>query len=264
MKISSLQFSPVLDHVDKTIEKLKKLMPVNSGIDLLVLPELANSGYNFKSRDHAFENSQPIKNSRFLDYLIEECCKNKFFIVTGFNERSNAVVFNSSLLLGPDGIIGKYRKLHLFMNEKDYFSQGDLGVPVFDIGKCRISMLVCFDWMFPEVWRLAGLNGADIVCHPSNLVLPGFAQRVTPVHALLNKYYVITANRIGTEGDLTFTGMSTISGPNGEVLSQASEAGEEIISVDIDILKAKDKWITPRNHVFEDRRPSEYSGLVEE
>ncbi|MCK5682762.1 carbon-nitrogen hydrolase [bacterium] len=263
MKIGCIQFSPVLDQVDKTIEKLRKIMPVNSGFELLVLPELANSGYNFKSREHAFENSQSIKNSEFLNYLINECNKFNFYIVTGFNERDGDHIFNSSILLGPKGIIGNYRKIHLFMNEKDHFSKGNLGVPVFDIGKCRISMLICFDWMFPEVWRLAGLNGADIVCHPSNLVLPGFAQRVTPVYALLNKYYVITANRIGAEGDLTFTGISTISGPDGTVLCQATETGEEIISVDIDIEHARNKWITPRNHAFEDRMPSEYKGLVE-
>ena len=124
-------------------------------------------------------------------------------------------------------------------------------------------MLVCFDWIFPEVWRIVALKGAEIICHPSNLVLPGFAQRAVPIHALTNRVYVITANRIGIEGELSFTGLSTIANPQGDILVQASQTEEEVGMEDIDIGMARDKMITPRNHVLHDRRPKEYSLLTE-
>jgi predicted amidohydrolase len=149
------------------------------------------------------------------------------------------------------------------MDEKDFFAPGDAGLPVFDIGPCQVGMLVCFDWIFPEAWRVLALKGADVIAHPSNLVLPGLAQRAVPVHALTNRVYVVTANRIGTEGDLTFTGLSTIADPKGEVVVQASSSEEEIGVVDIDIRLARDKHITARNDVLADRRPEEYSPLLE-
>jgi predicted amidohydrolase len=124
-------------------------------------------------------------------------------------------------------------------------------------------MLVCFDWMFPEVWRILAIKGADVICHPSNLVLPGLCQRAIPIHSLTNRIYTITANRIGTEDDFTFTGLSTISNPNGEVLYQASEDKEEVKIVDINISLARDKKITPMNDIIKDRRPSEYKELIE-
>jgi predicted amidohydrolase len=132
---------------------------------------------------------------------------------------------------------------------------------LFDIGLCRVGMLVCFDWMFPEVWRILALQGADVVCHPSNLVLPGLAQRAIPIRALTNRIGIVTANRIGTEGELTFTGLSTIADPRGEVLRQASPVAEEIGLAEFDLALARDKRITRRNDVLADRRPEEYSLL---
>jgi beta-ureidopropionase len=138
-----------------------------------------------------------------------------------------------------------------------------LGLPVFDIGPGRIGMLVCFDWIFPEAWRVLALRGADIICHPSNLVLPGLAQRAVPIHALTNRFYVVTANRIGSEGELRFTGMSTIADPKGQVLAQASRTREEVGRMEIDVSLARTKNITSRNNILADRRPEQYALLAE-
>ena len=127
-------------------------------------------------------------------------------MVSGLNERDGDRLYNSAVLVGPEGYVGRYRKLHLFMNEKDYFQPGDAGLPVFDIGACKVGMLVCFDWQFPEAWRVLALKGADVICHPANLVLPGLAQRAVPIHALTNRVYVVTGNRTGTEGGLDLHG----------------------------------------------------------
>jgi predicted amidohydrolase len=241
---------------------LDRLIPACAQADLLVLPELCNSGYNFESPEQAWRTSEDVQDSSFIQYLESLCRCHGFHIVSGLNERSGDRLFNSAVLVGPRGYVGRYRKLHLFMNEKDIFQPGDKGFPVFDIGPCRVGMLVCFDWQFPEAWRILALKGADLICHPSNLVLPGLAQRAIPIHALTSRVYVVTANRIGTEGDLTFTGLSTIADPRGDVLLQASSAREEVGVAGIDLFLARDKNVTPRNDVFADRRPEQYSLLT--
>ena len=263
MKIGFIQFAPVLGDVQATIRKIDGLIDQTKITDILVLPELCNSGYNFTSFEEAWKTSEEIENSIFINYLLSKCKQFNLYIVSGFNERDNKNLYNSAILIGPEGYIGKYRKLHLFMNEKDYFKPGNIGLPVFDIGLCKIGMLVCFDWIFPEVWRIVALKGAEIICHPSNLVLPGLAQKAVPIHALTNRIYTITANRIGTEGELSFTGLSTIANPNGDILFQASETKEETVVKDIDIRLARDKIITKKNDLFSDRRPEEYSFLTE-
>jgi predicted amidohydrolase len=263
VKIGFIQFAPVLGNVQETMSRICRLIQSCSSADLLVLPELCNSGYNFESFAQAWAASEEIGNSIFLDYLTSLCQQHGCHIVSGFNERDGDRLYNSAMLVGPQGTLGRYRKLHLFMNEKDFFHPGDVGLPVFDIESCRVGMLVCFDWIFPEVWRILALKGADVICHPSNLVLPGLAQRAIPIHALTNRVYVLTANRIGTEGELTFTGMSTIAHPQGEVLAQASRDQEEVGLVQVNIELARDKDITPRNHVLADRRPEEYTILSE-
>ena len=263
MKVGFIQLAPVLGDVQATIRKIDRLIHHCEIADILVLPELCNSGYNFNSYQQAWETSEEVESSVFVQYLKSKCKQFNLFIVAGFNERHNELLYNSAILIGPKGYIGKYRKLHLFMNEKDYFKPGDVGLPVFDIGLCKIGMLVCFDWIFPEVWRILALKGAEIICHPSNLILPGFAQKAVPIHALTNRVYIVTANRIGTEGDLSFTGLSTIADPKGEILLQVSQTEEEVGIKDIDITMARDKMITQRNDVFGDRRPGEYSLLTE-
>ena len=263
MKIGFIQFAPVLGDAQATIRKIDGLIDQTKITDILVLPELCNSGYNFTSFEEAWETSERIEDSIFINYLISKCKQFNLYIVSGFNERDNKDLYNSAILIGPKGYIGKYRKLHLFMNEKDYFKPGNIGLPVFDIGLCKIGMLVCFDWIFPEVWRILALKGAEIICHPSNLVLPGLAQKAVPIHALTNRIYTITANRIGIEGDLSFTGLSTIANPNGDILFQASRTEEATVIKDIDIRLARDKIITKKNDLFSDRRPEEYSLLIE-
>ncbi len=263
MKIGFIQFAPALGDVEATLETIDRLIPQAKGADLLVLPELCNSGYHFESAQQAWDTSEEIPTGRFVRHLEGLCQQYGLHLVSGLNEREGDRLYNSAVLVGPQGYIGRYRKLHLFLNEKDYFQPGDGRLPVFDIGPCRVGMLVCFDWIFPEVWRVLMLEGADVICHPSNLVLPGLAQRAVPIHALVNRLFVVTGNRVGSERDLTFTGLSTIAGPKGEVLAQGSPAGEEVRIVDVDIAEARDKQITARNHLLADRRPEAYVALAD-
>jgi len=262
MKVGYVQFAPVLGDVHANISKIDHLIEPCGEADILVLPELCNSGYNFSSYDEAWACSESVGKSVFVDYLASMAVKKGCYIVSGFNERSGDALFNSAVLIGPKGFIGTYRKLHLFFKEKKIFAPGDQGLPVFDIAGCRMGMLICFDWLFPEVWRILALKGADLICHPSNLILPNWAQQAIPVHALVNRVYIVLANRIGAEGKLSFTGLSMIADPRGEILCEASGTDEEVGIAEVDPQKARDKMITPLNHVFEDRRPDVYSGLL--
>ena len=261
MKIGYLQFHPKLNALDENIANVKFFLNNCEDFDLIVLPELANSGYNFKTKEVAIANAETINDSKFIAALIEIANKRKSYIVSGINELDNGKLFNSAVLVGPNGVMGKYRKLHLFADELDIFEPGNLGLPIFNINGTNIGILICFDWMFPEVWRILAMNGAEIICHPSNLVLP-YAQRAVPIHALMNRVFTITANRVGTEDELTFTGQSIISDTRGNVLCSANEKSEEMKFTFIETLDSKNKMITAKNHIFNSRRPTEYQDLT--
>ncbi|TKG94818.1 carbon-nitrogen hydrolase [Puteibacter caeruleilacunae] len=257
-KIAIVQFQPALGDVDETMKRLETLLEKSKEADFVVLPELANSGYNFKSKAEALKVAESVSDSSFVSFLQEKCKTYGFHIISGFCEKENECLYNSAILVGAEGLKGTYRKLHLFWDEKDIFESGDLGLPVFDVDGITIGMLVCFDWTFPEVWRILAQKGAQLIAHPSNLVLPGFAQSVVPGHAIINRVFVATANRIGTEGELTFTGNSIVVNPKGVELVRGSAKEEEVLMVEFDPQMAHDKMITPRNHSLDDRRTDVY------
>ncbi|HAP67080.1 MAG TPA: acyltransferase, partial [Nitrospinae bacterium] len=129
-----------------------------------------------------------------------------------------------------------------------------------------IGMMICFDWLFPEVARILSLKGADIICHPSNLVLPHCPQAMI-TRCIENRVFVITANRVGVEERikgrrLKFIGQSEIVSPDGKILYRASANKEEIGIVDIDPKMARNKNITPLNNIFKDRRKDLYKPLL--
>ena len=228
--------------------------------DLLVLPELASSGYVFQDRDELASCAEKAGSGEFSAMLLEKAASHQAYIVGGFPERDGDRIFNSCLLAGPEGMLAVYRKAHLFMDEKRIFDPGDLEFTVIETRMGRIGMLICFDWAFPEAWRLLALQGADIVAHPSNLVT-SYAQQAVPSHALCNGYFIVTANRTGTERGVSFSGRSFISGRRGEILQMSDPGftGTHILSVDLSL--ARDKMVTEGNHLLDDRRPYLYKGL---
>lgn len=259
MKLRSaiFQFAPKLGDTDFNIRKVTALSLDLNGVDLIVLPELANAGYNYHDLDQAVACSEDIHNGSFTAFLCELARRLDCHIVSGINENDAGTLYNTAILVGPQGLIGKYRKVHLFMNEKDYFEPGNLDFPLFNINGAMVGLQICFDYVFPEPWGIIARKGADIICHPSNLVTE-FAFKVLPAHAVSNRIFILTANRTGTEGNLHFTGGSQILDPNGDILVKAHTSREEVIQVVIDTALSKNKMITERNHVFNDRRPHLY------
>jgi len=266
MKAGFYQFNPTFG---KKEENLKKVLSAvkNAHLDLLVLPEFFATGYQFVSKDEVAGLSEQIPEGYTIECLSELSRQKGFYIVAGLPERDGDSFFNSAVLTGPDGFIGVYRKTHLFFEEKLYFSPGDTGFKVWDTRIGRIGIMICFDWFFPESMRALALMGADIVAHPSNLVLP-YCPHAMPVRCLENRVYAITANRIGEESRkdkqlLRFIGQSLIASPEGKVLIRALEDNEALLIAEIDPEMAKNKSLNPMNNIFDDRRPAMYWNLIE-
>ncbi len=267
LRVGIIQSNPHLLDIEKSCRDLTPQLAAlaNDGAQLVVMPELASSGYCFKNKDQLDSVSETNDGKGpFLSWIKAKAAEHDFAIVTGYPEKAaNAEVFNSAALIDRHGVIGNYRKLHLFNHEKELFTPGDLGVPVFDYAGVKIAILICFDWAFPEVWRSAALAGAEIIAHPANLVLP-WAQTACQGHALCNRTFIATANRVGCEKSwrdnqqITFTGGSQllnteaqqlISGPTDACWQQLAE---------INLTAARDKSIKQYNDLFSDRRPDCY------
>lgn len=261
MRVGFFQYKPVFGKVNINLRKIISVLS-NIEADLIVLPELAFTGYYFQDRKEVMQYAEDPANSSSIESLIALCKEKKLYLVSGFTEKCKDKCFNSSVLIGPEGLIHLYRKLHLFNTEKYYFDEGDIPLQVNTVMDCRIGMMICFDWVFAEVSRNLALQGADIICHPSNLVL-SYCQQAMLTRSLENRVFSITANRTGLErrphGELKFTGKSQIVAPNGDLLYRAASQRENLYIMDIDPSNAHDKSITALNNVLEDRRPEYYS-----
>ena len=264
MKLGFHQFRPVRGDPDANLTSIDEALR-RVDADLVVLPELALSGYLFRDRQQALDLADTVPGG-WTEALGAMCAGGRLHIVCGLAEREGDRVFNSAVLVGPDGLVACYRKSHLFRFEKEIFEPGDTGFEVHEVAGARVGMLVCFDWIYPEAARSLALAGADVIAHPSNLVLP-HAQRALLTRCLENRLYWVLSNRTGSEheGDtsLSFTGRSRIGGPDGRVLADAGPDGDALELVDIDPSAARDKRVTPENDLFADRRLSLYDRLTE-
>ena len=146
------------------------LQAVNNGANLIVLPELANTGYLFSNRQDAFEHAEPIPDGPSIRAWMDFARDRQVYLVAGLAEREGMQLFDTAVLMGPDGLIGKYRKAHLWNKEKLWFTPGNLGFPVFETPIGRIGLLICWDIWFPEVPRILTQQGADIICSLNNWV----------------------------------------------------------------------------------------------
>jgi predicted amidohydrolase len=234
--------------------------------DLVVLPELFNTGYQFVSREEVEALAEDIPSGATCREMIGLARKNHMILVFGLAEKAGASLYNSAAVVGPEGFLGKYRKTHLFFEEKRFFDPGDTGFQVFDVGQARIGVMICFDWLFPESGRILALLGADIICHPANLVLP-HCQHAMVTRSLENGVFTITANRIGIESrgnkaPLTYTGESQIVDNRGKIIARFGKGDQGVLIADIEPEKARDKAITEQNDCLKDRRPEHYRMLA--
>ncbi|MGE0644139.1 MAG: nitrilase-related carbon-nitrogen hydrolase [Nitrospira sp.] len=261
MRVGFYQFDPqfgeVVANLDAVTAKLEQ-----ADADLIVLPELFASGYQFVSPEEALRLAEPVPDGVTVRRLSDLAKRRKMYLVAGLPERSGTRCYNSAVVVGPSGFLGCYRKTHLFSEETQYFSPGDSGFHVWDIGPAKIGVMICFDWYYPEAARTLALQGADILCHPSNLVLPNCPDSM-PVRCLENRVFAVTCNRIGSEARdgkerLTYIGQSEIVTPKGVITHRASRDQEELTIIDIDPAEARNKALNRFNDLFRDRRMSLY------
>ncbi|MGI0078073.1 MAG: nitrilase-related carbon-nitrogen hydrolase [Nitrososphaerales archaeon] len=234
--------------------------------DIYVFPELCNTGYAFLSREEALSLSESFSSGKSVEAFAAFAEKRNCTVVAGLAEREGERAYNSSVVIERGKMLGNYRKSHLFYREKLWFSPGDTGFRVFDLLSigCKIAPLICFDWFFPESAREVALRGADIICHPSNLVLPGKAQQGMLTRAFENRVFVITANRVGIENRgpkdrFRFTGKSQIVSPLMEKLATAKSNESIAKSARLDLELARNKQVTSMNSAFSDRRVEFYT-----
>jgi len=259
MRVGFLQFYPELFHEKHNLKKVSELLH-NCDTDLIVLPELCTSGYLFKSKTE-MEPLSSTADGKIPEFFAEISKRENTAIVAGFLEKDGNQFYNSQIYINPAGTQTIYRKIHLFLNEKDLFKAGNSGFKIAKHNDASLGLMVCFDWIFPESARTLAVMGADILCHSANLVLP-FCQKAMITRSIENHVFTITSNRVGSEinGDLslTFTGTSQITDPQGNILAQANEVEEILMAVDIDPTTARNKTITEKNHLFDDRRKEFY------
>jgi predicted amidohydrolase len=262
MRVGYLQFSPQFGSKQQNNERVADFL---SGVKahLVVLPELYSTGYLFESKAELMSLAEDEDGETFA-FLKQLSKDTGAAIVAGVAERVGEECYNTCLLCSGGEVRAKYRKIHLFDREKEMFTAGNLPFPVCDLDGVRIGLMVCFDWIFPESARILAVKGAQIICHPSNLVLP-YCPRAMLTRCLENGVFAITTNRTGTEAraglELTFIGLSQVVAPRGEILIRADEKEEDIRIIDIDPSLADDKMVTRRNDVIADRRPEYYGDL---
>jgi predicted amidohydrolase len=243
---------------------LKRIDAVEA--DLVVFPECANSGYLFSSKAEAIDHAELIPGD-FTDALGAAASKNGRWLAVGLLERLGADLFNTAVLVGPAGELHMYRKTHLPYLGVDRFVTPGEELTTISTPVAKIGMLICYDWRFPEVARCQALQGAEILLGLSNWpegakVTP---ERLLPARAVENRLWIVSSNRVGTEGGAKYIGMSAIIDPDGNMVSAPGEQ-EDVVKREVDPLLSRTKKLVRKKGEYEidllgDRRPHLY-GLI--
>jgi len=264
VRVAFVQFPPAFG---RTADNLAQAIGLAEGVEaeLYVFPELFATGYQFRDREEARANAEPVPGGFVVEELASWSRRRGAFVCAGVAEADGEAVYNSAVLLGPAGLRGVYRKVHLFRHEKELYDvPAEDHFEVYDLGYARVGMMICFDWIYPEVARILALRGAQILLHPANLVLPHCPEAMI-TRCLENRVFAVTANRIGTEDrwgeEMTFIGQSQIVNPQGEVLMRL-EDDEAAVGIDLNPAEADSKLATPENDLFADRRVQLYAELL--
>ena len=242
----------------------------DDGARLLVLPELGNSGYVFDSRDEALSLAEPAfggpTTAGWAEFARERDC----WVCGGLTEIDDGRLYNCAVLVGPDGFIGRYRKTHLWDEEKLFFEPGNLGLNVFDLPFGRVAMMICYDGWHPEVARILKLKGADVILDPTCWVLvPGVVTPENPVSAYLhmatahvNSMFVVCADQCGVERGCTFIGRSCIAGPAGFVAGPGGFENPETVMAEVNVVQARYHNWTALANPLADRRVDLYDPML--
>ena len=272
MKIAGVQMDVQLGDVAANLAGMLSRLraAVAKGAELVVFPECALSGYCFESLDEARAHSQAIPGPA-TEQMQRACADLGCHAIFGLLEADGSRLFNAAVLVGPAGVIGSYRKVHLpYLGIDMHTTPGDRPFAVHAAGEVKVGMNICYDAAFPEASRVMALQGADLIALPTNWP-PGAectAASVINARALENGVYFMAVNRVGVERGFEFIGRSKIVDPYGRTIVEAQGLGEEILLADIDLERARNKHYirVPGKHEidrFADRRPELYGPVTE-
>ncbi|WP_052210456.1 carbon-nitrogen hydrolase family protein [Thermoanaerobacter sp. YS13] len=249
LTIGIVQFGATQEKKEN-LEKIKKLTGRRKYAEIVVIPEYSNYHFVGLSPEKSYELAEPLEGS-FITSLQEIALSHKIYLIGAFLEKSffSPKVYNTAFLISPEGkLIGTYRKIHLFdaynYKESDYVVAGNESSKVYDIGKVKIALSVCFDLRFPELYRVLALEGAEMFIMPTAWYSGPLKEETLSLliraRAVENTSYMVVACQFNK----TFTGRSSVIDPFGTVLTDLS-IGEKYseISIDLDLVEEARKII---------------------
>jgi predicted amidohydrolase len=269
--IAGVQMKPVLrrnrDNLDKILFNLKTAS--RQGAHLIVFPECALLGYVFNSRDAAVTFAETVPGSS-TEKITELCNESGVYVIVGLLEIDGANCFNTAVLIGPHGVIGKHRKIHLpFLGVDRFLDRGNIPFSVYETAIGKIGMQICYDCSFPESSRIMTLLGADIIAVPTNWPdgRGKTSKYLVVARAYENKVHVVAVDRVGVEEGVKFIGQSKIVNAWGDIIAEAGIDEERIIYGEVNLADAREKHVVfiqgERELDFiHDRRPEMYSEIV--
>lgn len=273
LRVTAAQIEPRLGCVAENLERMIRLagMAARAGSTLIVFPECALTGYCFASREEAMEVAEPFPGPS-VARLAEVCRESSIHVAFGMLERDGDRLYNAAALVGPDGPIGSYRKIHLpFLGVDAFADPGDRPFAVHSLlgGALRVGMHICYDGSFPESGRVLALLGADLLLLPTNWPTRSecAAEHLAACRAHENVVYAMAVNRVGSERGFQFIGRSSIADPSGTLLARAGAVSEELLHAEIVPALARRKRLVrvPGKHEidrFRDRRPEFYAEIT--
>jgi len=239
---------------------------VRAGAELVIFPECALTGYCFDSLAEAAQVAEPLDGPSAKE-ISAVCAATGAHVVVGFIERAGEQCYNAAMIVGPQGIVGGYRKVHLpYLGVDRFLAPGDRPFHVFDLPLGRIGVLICYDASFPEAARMLKLLGAELIVLPTNW--PPGAWRtpafVVNTRAQENHVFFAAVNRVGLERGWQFIGRSKIVDCNGDTLVEAAGEQAEMLTVELDLATANENHIVNLAGAYEidrlaDRRPDFYT-----
>jgi predicted amidohydrolase len=241
MKVGFFQFDVALGDKARNLDRVVQALGAED-FDLLVLPEMFTTGYLFESREELIPFAEEVPEGETTQQLIAVARQKNAHIVGSIVEIGGDHVYNTAVVVGPEGLVGRHRKIHLPRFEVPLFDRGS-DLQVFDLNGVRVGVVLCFEAWFPETSRILALKGAQVLCHPANFGGPWSLDMIR-VRAMENVVYTVTANRIGREHqggiDAEFRGESQIVNCEGDVLLRADD--QQVFAVlEIDPERARDK-----------------------
>jgi 5-aminopentanamidase len=269
--VASCQIAPVVGDVVHNRRLTREAIEEAAarGANIVVLPELANSGYVFEDADELLSVAEPLDGQTIREWA-ELAARLRLVVVSGFAELGeDGRAYNTGVLVDESGLRVSYRKAHLWNAEKTWgFTPGTAAPPVVDTAYGRIGVMVCYDLEFPEWVRLAALAGAELLCGPVNWPLyprpegerPGEIVRVQ-ADAAVNRMFVAVADRTGTERGQDWLGGSVVVDADGYPLTPLHLGEEAIVTATVDLAEARSKAISELNDVHADRRPELYGAV---